>query len=196
LLALHILCSAFDNTLEATRDEIEALLPEFSRLISVCLDGLGEWDEFCDSQSPVHLLARGPSNSSALEGALLFNEIAKHPAVGMPIASFRHGPVELVDQNFRGIIFAPQGRTRRLNLALARDLTRFGGQVRVIGPSPQNDGGSVWRPVPEVPEYLAPLFEIVPVQAAALRMAQLHGIAPGSFRYAPQVATGEAGFGA
>jgi glucosamine--fructose-6-phosphate aminotransferase (isomerizing) len=41
---------------------------------------------------------------------------------------------------------------------------------------------------------LAPLFEIVPVQAAALRLAQLKGMAVGSFRYTPQVTRDEATF--
>ena len=38
---------------------------------------------------------------------------------------------------------------------------------------------------------LAPLLEIVPVQVAAARLAQLRGIALGSFRFAPQVAIDE-----
>jgi glucosamine--fructose-6-phosphate aminotransferase (isomerizing) len=194
LLALHILGSAVDGTLEKTRKEIDTLIPELSRLTSVSLDNLQSWDEFFESRSPLHLLARGPSLSSALGGALLFNEIAKHPALGMPAASFRHGPVELVDRNFRGLIFAPQGRTRDLNLALARDLASFGGQVKVIGPSSQCDLGIDLCEVPATQELLAPIFEIVPIQAAAVRMAQLHGIVPGSFRFAPQVAINESSF--
>lgn len=194
LLALHILGSAVDDTLVKSRREINTIIPELSQLISVSLDSLHSWDAFFESRSTMHLLARGPSLSSASEGALLFNEIAKHPAMGMPAASFRHGPVELVDGNFRGLIFAPQGRTRDLNVALARDLASFGGQVKVIGPSPQDDLGVDWLEVPATHELLAPIFEIVPVQVAALRMAQLHGIVPGSFRFAPQVAVNEASF--
>jgi hypothetical protein len=38
------------------------------------------------------------------------------------------------------------------------------------------------------------LFETVPVKVAALRIAQLRWIVPGSFRYAAQVATDEAIF--
>jgi len=41
---------------------------------------------------------------------------------------------------------------------------------------------------------LSPLFEIVPVQVAALRLAQLKGITVGSFRYTPQVTLDEATF--
>jgi len=194
LLTLHILGIAVDEGFARSEGQIAGWFPELARLISHSLGNLQEWDSFLDCQSPVHLLARGPSIASAMEGALLFNEIAKHPSIGMPIASFRHGPVELVDQSFRGLVFAPSGRTRELNLALAHDLKQFGGQVRVIGPVLRDQDGFGWCRVPECPETLAPLFEIIPVQAAALRMAQLRGIAPGSFRFAPQVATDEASF--
>lgn len=194
LLALHILGALVDDRGDQSREEMEEFLPAFAQLVERSLGDLRAWDPFLLHRSPVHLLARGPSNASALEGALLFNEIAKHPAIGMPIASFRHGPVELVDQNFRGLIFAPFGRTRDLTLSLARDLERFGGQVRLIGPPPLGSSEPRWCSIPESPETLTPLLEIIPVQAAALRMAQLSGIAPGSFRYAPQIALDEASF--
>jgi glucosamine--fructose-6-phosphate aminotransferase (isomerizing) len=194
LLVGYLLGCAIDRRLERAKDEIEALLPDFSKLVSASLENIRQWDAFLENGSPIHLLARGPSYSSALEGSLLFNEIAKIPAVGMPTASFRHGPVELVDSDFRGLIFAQQGHTQNLNLALAQDLVRFGGQVRVIGPVQNHLPGLEWCETPVLPESLAPLFEIVCVQVAALRKAELRGIAPGSFRYTPQVATDEASF--
>jgi glutamine---fructose-6-phosphate transaminase (isomerizing) len=195
LLTLHLLGRAVTNELDAAKDEIEAFQPEFARLVESSLDGIDEWDMFLQAMSPIYLLARGPSYASALEGALLFNEIAKAPAVGLPAASFRHGPAEVVDDSFRGLIFAPKGHTQELNLALGRDLTRFGGQVCVIGPSHEPIPGKQSRRIPVVSDTLAPLFEIIPIQVAALRMAQLRGIAPGSFRYTPQVALDEASFG-
>jgi len=194
LLALHILGACLDDRFGETREELKAQLSASTQLITCNLDNACEWDAFLEDQAPVHFLARGPSISSAAEGALLFNEVAKHPSVSMSIASFRHGPVELVDRCFRGVIFAPAGRTRELNLSLARDLKHFGGQVRVIGPLPECEDGISWCGVLECPETLAPLFEIIPVQVAALRMAQIRGIVPGSFRYAPQVASDEAKF--
>jgi glucosamine--fructose-6-phosphate aminotransferase (isomerizing) len=194
LLTVHLLDCAMDDRADAGKEEVEALLPSFADLVSGCLSQRERWDGFLEIGSPIHLLARGPSCSSALEGALLFNEIAKFPAAGMPLASFRHGPVELVDKNFRGLLFAPVGETQGLNLALAEDLVRFGGQVRVVGPAQASASELEWCDIPAVAEILSPTFEIVPVQAAALRMAELRGIAPGSFRYAPQVATDESSF--
>jgi glutamine---fructose-6-phosphate transaminase (isomerizing) len=194
LLTGYLLGCAIDHRMEPASAEIEALLPSFDKLVTTSIENIRGWDGFLADASAIHLLARGPSYASALEGALLFNEIAKFPAVGMPIASFRHGPVELVDSEFRGIIFAQQGCTQDLNLALAHDLVRFGGQVRVVGPGQADSSGLKWCDIPAVPEALSPVFDIVPVQVAALRMAELRGIAPGSFRYAPQVAKDEASF--
>jgi glucosamine--fructose-6-phosphate aminotransferase (isomerizing) len=194
LLAGYLLDCAIDDRLEPAREMIDKLLPCFSELVTYSLDNIREWNDFLESGSPIYLLARGPSLSSALEGALLFNEIAKAPAIGMPVASFRHGPVELVDNEFRGLIFAQRGYTQELNLAFAQDVVRFGGKVRVIGPPQSHFSGFDSIEVPDVPEMLSPLFDIVPVQVAALRMAELKGITPGSFRYAPQVAMDEASF--
>jgi glutamine---fructose-6-phosphate transaminase (isomerizing) len=195
LLALHLLFNAVTNSMDAAREMLKAIQPEFCGLVESNMDARFQWDAFFKSDSPVHLLARGPSCASAFEGALLFNEVAKSPAIGMATASFRHGPVEIVDSDFKSLVFAPRGRTGELNLALARDLAEFGGDVRVIGPSPQPLLGAESCTIPDVPEALAPLFQIIPVQAAALRLAELRGIAPGSFRYAPQVAVDEARFG-
>jgi glutamine---fructose-6-phosphate transaminase (isomerizing) len=199
LLAHYLLGRAVDDSLENARAELAALLPAFARVVAASFDERRLWEDFLEEGVPVHLLARGASLASAHEGALLFNEVAKSPAIGMPLASFRHGPVEVVDQAFRGIIFAPDGRTRNLNLSLARDIVRFGGQVRVIGPDesdPATDaaGDLASCIVPACSELLVPLFEVVPLQVAALTLAVMRGIRPGSFRFTPQVATDESSF--
>lgn len=196
LLTLYLLASSVSNSLDAVNETIPALLHAFSRHTESSMTGLDQWDAFLSPGSPVYLLARGPSCASAYEGALLFNEVAKCGAVGMAAASFRHGPVEVVDRNFRGLVFAPQGKTRHLNLNLAHDLAQFGGRIRVIGPTLDDSPlETAVCEVPPLPEAIAPLFEIVPVQAAALRMAELLGIRPGSFRYASQIAMDEGSFG-
>ncbi len=138
------------------------------------------WRSFFESATSVYLLARGASIASAKEGALLFHEVAKFPAISMGAGNFRHGPVEVVDAKFRAIVFAPDDSTRELNLALARDLASLGGQVQFIRA--------------ETPAALACVSEIVPVQLAALRLAEWRGIVPGSFRVAAQVTRSEEGF--
>jgi glutamine---fructose-6-phosphate transaminase (isomerizing) len=192
LLTMYLLGMAVAQALDEAQQEVEALLRNFPGWISANLDEPRTWDDFLERDAPIYTLGRGPSLGSALEGALLFNETAKAPAVGMAVASFRHGPIEVVDQRFRGLIFAPQGRTRELNVGLAKDIVRFGGKVRVIGASDADGSGLQWIHTPPCSELLAPLAEIVPVQVAAMRLAQLRGIVVGSFRYAPQVTVDEA----
>jgi glucosamine--fructose-6-phosphate aminotransferase (isomerizing) len=194
LLTLHLLGNRVAGSFDAAAEEVRNMLHSFASLVEASMNSLAQWDEFLVPPAAVYLLARGPSLASAHEGALLFHEVAKSPAVAMPIASFRHGPVEVVDQNFRGIVFAPQGGTRNLNLSLARDLIDFGGRIRVIGPSGSALRDAQWCDVPSVAETLAPIFEVVPLQAAAFQLAVLRGIEPGSFRYAPQVSVNEASF--
>ena len=194
LLTLHILNRLIDATQETVSAEIKHALPGFAAHIHRELESQHNWDSFLTPQHPMALLARGPAMGSALEGALLFNEIAKFPAFAAPIASFRHGPIEVADANFRAVVLASNDRTRDLNIALSEELARFGAMVRVVGPSDNNRAPSNWHGTPDVPEGLAPLFDIVPLQAAATRLAELKGIWPGSFRYTPQVAVDEALF--
>lgn len=194
LLGMHLLGGAVTDRLEAAQSESRALHAQFARFVTECMDKAADWDDFLDPKQPVHLLARGPSCASAIEGALLFNETAKLPAVGASVASFRHGPVEIVDGNFHGILFAPEGPTRELTCALGRDVIRFGGHIAFVGREPVPSGSRPAWAIPGVPDSLAPLFEVVPIQVAALRMAEMRGIAPGSFRYTPQVAASEESF--
>jgi len=193
LLVLALLASAVKDSVAETKIEIEQLLPQFDDLVQKSLQAMHDWDGFLQSKGPIYLLARGGSVASAQEGSLLFHEVAKAPAVAMATATFRHGPVEVVDKHFRGVLFAPHGVTQNLNVALARDLVSFDGQVRLIGPGMTNNQVPVIE-TPKVREALAPLFEIVPIQVAALRLAELGGILPGSFRFAPAVAFDEASF--
>jgi glucosamine--fructose-6-phosphate aminotransferase (isomerizing) len=194
LLTLHLLGSRVAGSFDVAADEVRGLLPAFASLVKSTMDNRTEWDSFLKPSSAIYLLARGPSIASAHEGALLFHEVAKNPAVAMPIASFRHGPVEVVDETFRGIVFVPKGATQDLNLALASDLVAFGGRVRLVGPTEAGLEHAEWCGTPSVSQALAPLVEIVPLQAAAFELAVLRGIEPGSFRFAPQVSVDEASF--
>lgn len=46
------------------------------------------------------LAGRGYSLSTVRAGALFFREVAKYPAIDFDSGEFKHGPVEMVDENF------------------------------------------------------------------------------------------------
>ena len=195
LLTLYLLGMETADQLDGGRREAHGLLPALAQWTDAQLQAIRDWDGFLSSDSLVHLLGRGPSCASAWEGALLFGEVAKAPAIAMSVASFRHGPIEVVDRSFRGFLFAPLGATRDLNIGLAADLMRFGGSVRLIGPAGADAHGLPWIHTPSCAAMLAPLAEIVPVQVAAMRLAELRGIVPGSFRYISQITRDERALG-
>ena len=194
VLTMQLLYNAVVNKRPEDDTELHSALDALPSLIAHEVETATKWDKLLTRKSPPYLLGRGPSYGSVLEGSLLFHETAKAPAVGIHAASFRHGPVEIVDGDFAGIVFAPSGVTRNLNLGLARDIVRFGGTLHVIGPGGADCEGLELCETPQVAETLAPLFEIVPVQCAALRLAQLRGLKIGSFRYTPLVTRDEVGF--
>jgi glucosamine--fructose-6-phosphate aminotransferase (isomerizing) len=138
--------------------------------------------EFAGDSRYTTLLGRGPSIASALGGALLLKETAKVPAEGANAGQFRHGAIEVIFQGSFAVMFAPRGRTSDLNRQLTAKLERAGARVLYIGPP---DGpSSIDRLVMEIDtpdEYLAPVFEIVPLQLLSYALALRRGIKPGTF---------------
>jgi glucosamine--fructose-6-phosphate aminotransferase (isomerizing) len=174
-----------------------AALPALSSHIDRCLRAGDSWKDLLMGGT-LYLLGRGPALASVHEGALLLHETAKAAAVGMSSGQFRHGPAEVVSQDFRAVVFGTPPQTQILDRSLADDLFSLGADVRWIGPSPglenERRHAPSLVPWPEIPPLLAPLFEIVPLQVAAYRLALWRGITPGDFRYVSEVTSSESGF--
>ena len=191
LLALYILGMAATHRLPEARPAVDTLVRAMPHWTQACLASGEQWGAFLGADAQISCLGRGPSVGSAAQGALLLAEIAKVPAIGMAVATFRHGPVEVVNPRFRGVIFAPNGPARALNIALALDLQKFGGGVRVIGPGHADGRALSVVETPDCDDLLAPLLEIVPMQVAAVKLAQLQGLRVGGMRYSSQVSRDE-----
>jgi glutamine---fructose-6-phosphate transaminase (isomerizing) len=136
---------------------------------------------------PLYLFGRRETIASAVEGQLLVHEIAQFPAVAMTGHGFRHGPFEVVEQGFGAIILTARGPMHALDLALARDIRACGGEAWLVGP-----GGDI--PAASVSANFAPLVDILPVQMAAIRLAEARGLIPGTFRWSSLVTLREDGF--
>ncbi len=193
LVALALLGAAYQNELDSARDELETTVATVERMLGECLRA--EWHDFIDVGSPLYLLGRGASLASVHAGALLMHEVAKMPGVAMSSAQFRHGPVEVVSEDFRAIVLGSQETTAALDLALAQDLTRIGGNIRWVGPLGPTSEVIPLCPWPEkVPSRFCSLPEMIPLQLLAYRTAQAKGVASGGFRFAPAVPLSETGF--
>jgi glucosamine--fructose-6-phosphate aminotransferase (isomerizing) len=189
-----LLAGAVGEAFDARVAEVAECLPLVTKLIEESLARVEEWDSFVKAGAPIYFLGRGDSVASALEASLLIGETAKEAAIGMAAASFRHGPVEVVDENYRAVIFVGPAATRGINLALARELAKRGGRIRVIGIAGDDAGGLSMIAVPKVADALLPVLEIIPVQIAAMRFAFVKGLEIGKFRHTGQVTTDEVAF--
>ncbi len=169
------------NEFNAAVHSIESFLERWDKEIDRMIEFLGDVHSIC-------LLGRGPSMASVMTGALILKEVAKVHAEGLNSGQFRHGPLELASPGFVAIVFAPEGRTKALNLRLARDIVQFGGKVILIGEAedmPKN--GVLTLSLPVQTELCAPLSEIVPIQLLSRRLAIEKGLKPGEFERAGKV---------
>jgi glutamine---fructose-6-phosphate transaminase (isomerizing) len=195
IVTLLLLGSAyFLDLYGAMKAELDATIEALSGWIPECFHWSGAWPSFFASASPLYVLGRGASLGSVGLGALLFHEVAKMPAAGMSAAQFRHGPVEVINEQFHAIVFGSQAASREIDHALAEDLVKAKSNVRWIGPPVDHSVVPPLYPWPaDLPERFAPVAEIIPLQIAAYRTAQWRGVPLGRFRFAPAVTLSETG---
>lgn len=182
--ALLAVEQALLGTADLTTASIDALattaatnLDAFDRSAHAAMDFLG-------AQSPLNYIARGASFSSAAMAALMTVEATKLDATALTGGQFRHGPLELVREGFRAILFLGNGPGRDLNELTALDIARFGGRCLVIATNPpaslQRDGIMVLD-LPDVPPALLPALEIIPLQFLMVPLAIARGFTPAVF---------------
>ncbi len=178
VLTLLYLAAAAADRLDMLHGETLEMLPQLRA-------ALPEWEATVPQlfgARHLHLLGRGYSLSTACAGSLLFQEVARRAAAWHNAAEFRQGPVEALRPEDAVLVFAPDGPTRELNCSLARDLQTTGAAVYEIGPA--------W---PGLPEHLAAVTQIIPVQLAACALAVQTGFQPGEFRFAAETTEFEEG---
>ncbi len=123
-------------------------------------------------------LGRGYLYPVALEGALKLKEISYIHAEGYPAAEMKHGPIALIDENMPVVFLATRDKIYEKVLNNIEEVKSRGGRVIAIA----TEGDTVLPKmvdhiieVPDVPEALAPLVTVVPLQLLAYHAAVLRG---------------------
>lgn len=146
--------------------------------------------EYMGVPAYINLIARGWSVATAEGGALFIKEGAKMPSIAFEAAQFRHGPIELVTEGFAALVFIPKGRCEEMQLRIAEEICQYGGKVVVVAEEgvelPRLSAMTVIRQH-YVSQELAPLVNIVPVQAFIDYVSKDSGIDSGSFRCGSKV---------
>jgi glucosamine--fructose-6-phosphate aminotransferase (isomerizing) len=188
-----ILASAVVGSWNAT------LATSLSRVVERTASAIPVWQaQIADTpwlapRAVFYFLARGSSLGSCQEARLLWEEGLKSPATAMGTGSFRHGPQEMVNKDARFGIWIDGERMRGQDLAVARDLRKLGAAVMLIGQNVPQDAGDLVFQLPSMPPGWQFLIDIIPVQLAAEKLAQLSGVDCDSFRYSSFIVEDEYG---
>jgi glucosamine--fructose-6-phosphate aminotransferase (isomerizing) len=178
------------------RRELDGLAAGLAAAVEKGAQHAGAMADLLGSGRPIYLLYRGMSASAALCSQLVIEEVARWPAVSIDAAMFRQGPIEVVDADFRGILFASPDRLGQLDLALQRDIGSVGGRLLLVASAGEGlppGHGTIACPLPPVHPLFRPVFEVIPAQLLAYELAARQGIEPGTVRYLSKVITTEAG---
>lgn len=155
---------------------IDGLLENHKNLIADEFNFLGDI-EF------LQFIGRGPSFSTALQCELMFKEAARVPSAATLGGEFRHGPMEMVTQGFKSILFAAEGSTYDLSIKMASDIAKSKGKVILItNKDPhKSDRNIKTMTINQPDEYLFVIQGIIPVQLMVNHLALLKGLTPGNF---------------
>jgi glucosamine--fructose-6-phosphate aminotransferase (isomerizing) len=184
-------------TLDRFNSELQAVLlqtiDKTAQAIPLWRQQLAHTNWLTNQSSSYYFLARGASLASCHEARLLWEEGVKHPATSMGTGAFRHGPQEIVRQGSRFAIWIDAQHMRDEDIAVARDLGKLGASVLLIGHNLHEDAAALVLQVPAAPSGWQFLFDIIPIQLAAERLATISGVDCDSFRFCSYIVRGESG---
>jgi len=133
----------------------------------------------------IWLVGGGPGAIVAHEIALKIKETSYLQAEGLSVEAILHGPLLCAEPEDVFIVVAPAGRAQQR-------VVEFGGAIREIGapylvisdgtPEALRRDAAAWCVIPAVPEPLAPLTCLVPLQLLSYHFALIRGTNPDVFR--------------
>lgn len=134
-------------------------------------------EQYVDSANWLYL-GRGVQYPVALEGALKLKEISYIHAEGLPAAEMKHGPIALISEGMPVVMIAPRGAWYDKIASNIEEVRARGGHVIAVATEGDEQIKQLAEHVlyvPDVPELLAPLVTVVPLQLLAYHAALLRG---------------------
>ncbi len=138
----------------------------------------------------ITLLGHGPSMATVLQGSLILKEASHFLAEGMETADFRHGPLDMVGEGFRAIIFSPYDEKYifEKDIELAKKIKRQGGNLLFVTNKKIDEEFPVFS-IEEDNPYLLPILEIIPLQFISCKIAYAKGMVPGTLSNIGKIVT-------
>lgn len=124
-------------------------------------------------------LGRDTNFPLAMEGALKLKEISYIHAEGYAAGELKHGPIALIDESMPVIVIAPHDRIFEKTVSNMQEVAARGGRIILITDETGARRSSVDAVetivMPDVPEFIAPIINALPVQMLAYHTAVMMG---------------------
>ncbi len=185
LIMAMTLAEDFSNSKKEELYQIPRLMQNF----------LGDWESkidpivhFLEKIPFLHLISRGPSYATVLQSSVILKEAAHLSAEGLSGASFKHGPIEILDSQHGAIVFASRGKTLSLNIKTACEIEKLGSSVVLISNTEDDHKNEnlYQLTLPAVDEYFFPLLDIIPIELLIIKIALKKGLEPGKLLITPK----------
>jgi glucosamine--fructose-6-phosphate aminotransferase (isomerizing) len=188
LFALYLGQERANLTWDQRRGYIEELL-DLPGKVEMVLQSAADCEHLAGQFYKVEsflFLGRAIHYPIAMDGALKLKEVSYIHAEGYPTGETKHGPNALIDESLPVVIIATCDRTNggsllryEKNLANIRGFKQQGGRVIAIATEgdeeiPRLADHTIF--VPQAPELLSPILEIVPLQLFAYYMTVRKGL--------------------
>ena len=187
LLALHLGEVRGVTTPEQGKKLIDELL-RMPQKLETLLANCGDVEELARRYSKSQdflFLGRGIHYPIALEGALKLKEISYIHAEGYPAGEMKHGPNALIDENLPVVVIATADPNDPLSvqryektMSNVKEVKAREGQVIAVateGDEEIKESVDHVLYVPQAPELLLPILEVVPLQLLAYHIAVRRG---------------------
>ena len=136
-----------------------------------------------DLNLPSQFIGGGPAWATASEGALKLREAAHVQAEGHQLENFLHGPLISVEARQTVFVIAEPGPGLDRTVEIGRALTTIATNVVVVGSAAdQLDGAHASIAIHRLPEVLAPIANVVPLQWVAYLASMQRGVNADAFR--------------
>lgn len=126
-------------------------------------------------------IGRGYTYPTALEGALKLKEVSYIHSEGYAAGELKHGPLALVNNLFPVVAIVPPGSSYLKTLSNIEEIVARGSDLVSIGPKKQElieISSDIVYMDENIPEILAPLVYVIPLQFLSYYIAVLRGLDP------------------
>ena len=173
------------ETVQRHVEELKALPEKIERVLK-CNAVCEELAEKYSMATDFLFLGRSVHHPAALDGALKLKEVSYIHAEAYPTGELKHGPYALIDAMMPIVCIAtrdPQDelsmRRYQISLQHMRDVKARNGRVIAVAVEGSDEVHEITKDiifVPQAPELLLPMIEIVPLQLLAYHIALQRGL--------------------